>query len=185
MGSPLTTLLVLFGVGFLAANLMLARDYVAYLRRRPHALLTWPAPRPRSLMLARVIAAGLAAIIVYKVVVLRWPLAWLFGEAMMLAYYGALYPLSFRVERGFYRDGIWLDRGFARYGDVSGITWRDGLNPTLVVVARHKQRAWHVTVPAGHYGEARRLLRDRIAAHQLHPNASILDLGGHDERDDV
>jgi hypothetical protein len=42
-----------------------------------------------------------------------------------------------------------------------------------------------LTVPTNLYGEARRLLRDRIATHDIHFAGQTLDLGGHDEREDV
>jgi hypothetical protein len=35
------------------------------------------------------------------------------------------------------------------------------------------------------YGEARRLLRDRITAHDIHIGGAGLDLGSRDERDAV
>ena len=42
-----------------------------------------------------------------------------------------------------------------------------------------------LTVPQGYYGAARRVLRDKIAAHDIHFTGKSLDLGDHDERDDV
>jgi hypothetical protein len=183
--NPLGALLLLLGVGFLAANLILLNDYLAFRRRRPHALLTWVVPRPRTFVLSRWIAVGLGLVILYKILVLNWLLGQVFGEVMMFAYYSILYPLSFRVERGFYPDGLWLDRRFVKYGDITGLTWREGLTPALVVVAGHQQRAGRLSVPPEHYGEARRLLRDHIRTHDLHFPRPPLDLGGHDEREDV
>ena len=45
------------------------------------------------------------------------------------------------------------------------------------------RRAW--SCPHPYYGAARRLLRDKIAAHDIHFTGKTLDLGAHDERDDV
>jgi hypothetical protein len=45
--------------------------------------------------------------------------------------------------------------------------------------------ARQLAVPHIHYGAARRLLRDKIAAHAIHFTGKPLDLGMHDERDDV
>jgi len=45
--------------------------------------------------------------------------------------------------------------------------------------------ARRLVVPHSHYGAARRLLRDKIAAHDIHFTGKTLDLGMHDERDDV
>ena len=42
-----------------------------------------------------------------------------------------------------------------------------------------------LVVPHPYYGAARRLLRDKIAAHDIHFTGRTLDLGGHDDRDDV
>jgi hypothetical protein len=182
--SPFGALLLL-GVGFLAANLFLITEYLAFRRRRTGALLTWLVARPRTFGLSKWISFGLGLVIVYKLGVLHWPPAQVFGEVMMLVYYGIFYPLSFRVERGFYRDGLWLERRFVRYGDITGLTWREGATPALVVVAGHQQRAGRLSVPPEHYGEARRLLRDRIKTHLLHIERPPLDLGGHDEREDV
>jgi len=35
-----------------------------------------------------------------------------FGETMMFMYYAYLVPLSRRIGRGFYADGIWADSVF-------------------------------------------------------------------------
>ena len=55
----------------------------------------------------------------------------------------------------------------------------------MLVAAHAHQRAGRLTVPLEHLGAARRVLRDRIAAHQIHFTPGPLDLGGHDEREDV
>ncbi len=185
MNDSLSLLLFALGVGFLAANLLLFQSYAQYLRVRRAALLTWVAPRPRFFGLSLAIAAGLSSVILYKVAVLHWPLWRVFGEAMMLLYYGGAYPLSMRVRRGFYEAGIWLDRGFARWKAIGGATWRDDPAPTLIVIARARQTAWRLAVPGEHYAAARRLLRDRITTHDLHLGAGGLELGGHDPRNDV
>ncbi|MCX6543763.1 MAG: hypothetical protein NTV05_05040 [Acidobacteria bacterium] len=185
MDNPLGALLLLLGVGFLAANLILLNDYLAYRRRRHDALLTWAPPRPGTFVLSKWIAVGLGLVILYKLLVLHWLLGQVFGEVMMFVYYGVVYPLSFRVERGFYRDGLRLERRFVKYSDITGLTWREDRAPALVVVAGHQQRAGRLVVPPEHYGEARRLLRDHIRAHHLHIQRPPLDLGGHDEREDV
>ena len=184
MDDPLGTLLLLFGAGFLAANLVTGWVCVQDWRRRRDGVLTWRMPPPRFAALPLVISAGLGMLIVYKLLVLEWPVRRLFGEAMMLTYYGYLYPLSLRLSRGFYQQGIRLDRGFVRWQDVTGLTWHREERPVLVV-AYHRRLARRLTVPPDHFGAARRILRDRIAAHQIRFTPGPLDLGGHDERQDV
>ena len=185
MDDPLGTLLFLFGLGFLGVNLGVLYDYVQHRRRRPQAVLTWPPPPPPFPWLPVLISVGLGAVIVYKLVVLSWPVDKLFGEGMMLAYYGYLYPLSRAVRRGFFTSGIRLDRGFVGWPAITGLTWREEPAPVLVVVSGHRQRAGRLSVPPEHFGEARRILRDHLALHVLQLDKPPLDLGGHDHRDDL
>jgi hypothetical protein len=181
---PLGTLLFLFGVGFCAANLVTAYVCVQDWHRRKRAVLTWRMPPPRFAALPAIISAGLGILIVYKLLVLEWPVWRLFGEGMMLTYYGYLYPLSLRLKRGFFDSGLRFDRGFARWEDITGMTWRHEGPPVLVAAYRHR-RAGRLTVPLEYLGAARRVLRDRIAAHQIQFTPGPLDLGGHDERQDI
>jgi hypothetical protein len=108
-----------------------------------------------------------------------------FGESMMLVYYAYALPLSLRIGRGFYQDGIWADGGFMPYSSIGGLTWREEGQITLVLMHRMRAFARRLVVPDSYYGAARRLLRDKIAAHDIHFTGKTLDLGWHDERDDV
>jgi hypothetical protein len=179
----LTGTLYLLGAGFLVANLKLAFDYVTYLRRRRHALLIWIAPKPPqySFMLALGVALGL--LVVAKVVFIHRQA---FGETMMFAYYAYLFPMSLRIRRGFYADGIWADSAFIPYQEVGGISWRETEDQvTLVIISRLKNLARRLVVPGDKYGAARRLLRDKIGEHEIQFHGTGLDLGAHDERDDA
>jgi hypothetical protein len=185
MHDPLNILLLLLGGGFLLAIFLAMADVWQFRRRRPHAVLTWVLPKPKPTWLPTVVAIGVGAVVFYKLVILRWHPSLAFGEGMIFLYYAVWYPLSLTVERGFYEDGIWLERRFVKYGDVTGLTWRDDPEPTLIIVAGKRQMAGHVRVPLDDYAEARRILRDRISTDQLHMGKPLLDLGGHDRRDDV
>lgn len=122
-------------------------------------------------------------LVVYKVVVLRQQA---FGEEMMFLYYACLLPVSRRIARGFYKDGIWADSSFIAYNEVGGISWREGDGrATLIVISRLRSLARRLAVPLEHYGAARRLLRDKIAAHDIHFTGTGLDLGDRDERESV
>jgi hypothetical protein len=120
-----------------------------------------------------------------ELVWLRRPLRQVFGESMMFLYYAYAVPLSRRIGRGFYGDGIWADKGFIPYANIGGISWRQGDEPTLVVVSRIRRLARPLIVPGRHYAAARRLLRDKIAAHDIHFSGTGLNLETHDERMDV
>ena len=66
-------------------------------------------------------AVVLGVVIFYKIVVSGQQA---FGETMMFMYYGYLIPLTRRIRRGFYADGIWADTGFIPYNEVGGLSWR-------------------------------------------------------------
>ena len=179
----LTGTLVVLGVGFLVANLRLVREYLRFLKRRRGALLTWTSPKPPYYGMALAIGVVMGVLVFYKLVFLRRQV---FGEGMMLLYYGYLLPLSREIGRGFYEDGIWADTSFIPYHEVGGISWREGKHQvTLIVISRLRHLARRLAVPIENYGAARRLLRDKIAKHDIRFAGTGLDLGEHDEREDV
>jgi hypothetical protein len=179
----LAGILVLLGLGFLVANARLLVEYLRFRRRRRGALLIWPIPKPPYYGMALAIGVVLGLLLFYKLVVLHRQA---FGEAMMFLYYGYLLPLNLRIRRGFYEDGIWADSSFIPYNEVGGISWREGEHQvTLIVISRLRNLARRLAVPVENYGAARRLLRDKIAKHDIHFTGTGLDLGDHDERDEV
>jgi hypothetical protein len=181
----LPRVLLVLGFGFLLANLRLFFQFVRFLRLRSSAVLTWPGRKPPLYPLLLVLGAVLSALIIYKLAVLQQHPKAVFGESMMLLYYAWLLPLSLKIGRGFYEDGIWADGGFMPYSSIGGLTWREGDQITLLLMHRMRAFARRLVVPEGYYGAARRLLRDKIAAHDIHFTGKTLDLGDHDERDDV
>jgi len=179
----LTALLVVLGIGFLAANLKLAYDYVRYLRRRRGALLTWRSPKPPQYAFALGLGVALGLLVFAKIVILRRQA---FGESMMFLYYAYFFPMSLTIARGFYEDGIWAETAFIHYNEVGGISWREGKNhATLIVISRLRNLARRLVVPGDKYGAARRLLRDKIGEHAIHFTGTGLDLGEHDERNEA
>jgi len=61
-------------------------------------------------------------------------------------------------------------------------TWR----PADLLRAEGRRYPLGIALLTGlYYGAARRLLRDKIAAYDIHFAGKSLDLGMHDERDDV
>jgi hypothetical protein len=182
----LTGTLWLLGGGFLIANALLLREYLRFLKRRRGALLVWQGRQPPYYGMALAIGVVLGFLIIYKVVYLRFPAQRVIGESMMFLYYGYLTPLTRRIRRGFYADGIWADSAFIPYDEVGGISWREGEHQvTLIIISRLKQLARRLVVPGDKYGAARRLLRDKIGEHAIHFKGTGLDLGDHDERESV
>ena len=178
-----TSILLLIGAGFLVANARVFVEYLTYLRRRRRALLTWPPPKPRNygVMIALGVATG--CLVVAKLLLAQRQA---FGETMMFLYFAYMVPLSRRIGRGFYEDGIWADSSFIRYNEVGGLSWREGEDAvSLIVISRLRSLARRLAVPLEHYGAARRLLRDKIGEHEIHFMGTGLDLGAHDERDEA
>ena len=129
-------------------------------------------------MSLRWLGLSLGLLVVYKLVVLRRQA---FGETMMFCITRYLLPLSRRIGRGFYEDGIWADTAFIPY-TRSAASAGGGRAPGDA--HRHLTIAQSCTpshVPGDKYGAARRLLRDKIGEHAIHFTGTGLDLGAHDE----
>jgi hypothetical protein len=127
----------------------------------------------------------LGLMLAFKIFVQRRPAEQLFGEAMMFVYYGYAFPLSTRILRGFYRDGVWTDTGFMRWGQISAVSWKEEHNPVLILISQAGSLARRLEIPGHLYGQARRVLRDKIKAHDIHMGGSGLDLGSRTEDDAV
>jgi hypothetical protein len=180
-GAP--RLLFVLGLGFLGANIKVGLDLIRYRRHRRSALLTWRGPRPAYYRFNILLAVTLGLLLAAKLV--RQEPDRAFGEAMMFVYYGCAFPLSTRIARGFYGDGIWSDSGFMRWAQISAVAWKEEGRVTLILISRLRQIARRLEVPPQLYGQARRVLRDKIKDHDLHINSAGLDLGSRDEEDSV
>ena len=181
--SVLPAALWLLGVGFLVANLRLLGRFLRFRRLRPTAVLTWPG-RPTAYGVSLGLGVLFGALVFMKVVVRDRPLADAFGEGMMFIYYAYAFPLSLRIGHGFYDAGVWSDQGLVPYRQIGGLSWQGGSDLRLVLIDRVRNLVRHLDVPREHYGEVRRLLRDKIAAHDIHFAGKGFDLGS-DEREVV
>lgn len=181
----LPQLLFLFGIGFLGANVKVTADLLRFRARKSSALLVWRNPKPRYYGFALALGMFLGLMVVFKMFVLGRPPDQLFGEVMMFVYYGYAFPLSTRIARGFYRDGVWSDSGFMRWGQISAVSWREEGEVTLVLISHFRNIARRLEVPSHLYGHARRLLRDKVKAHDIHIGGAGLDLGSRDDQDAV
>jgi hypothetical protein len=184
--------MLLLGAGFAVANAHLLAEYLRYLTRRRGALLTWRPPKPPYYTLRLAIGVVLGVILFYDVFSLYRFYHGLrldrriFGLSMMFLYYAYLFPLSRNIGRGFYEDGLWADSAFIPYPEIGGISWREGEQEVaLVIISRLRNLARRLIVPGEYYSGARRLLRDKIAKHDIHFSGTGLDLLDHDEREDV
>ena len=184
LDTVLPAALFLLGVGFLVANLRLLARFVRFWTLRSSALLTWPGRRPSVYGVSLAFGVLFGVLVFVKIAVQQRALLDAFGEGMMFIYYAYAFPLSLKIGRGLYEDGIWSDRGFVPYRHIGGLSWREGKELTLVLIHRVRHLVRHLDVPQEHYGEVRRLLRDKIAAHDIHFTGKGFDLGT-DEREVV
>ena len=181
----LPRVLFLFGIGFFAANIKVILDLLRFRLRRASALLVWRNPKPRYYAFALALGAVLGLLVVFRLFILGHPLNQLFGEVMMFVYYACAFPLSTRITRGFYRDGVWSDGGFISWGQIAAVSWREGAVVTLILIPHVRPVAKRLEVPGHLYGEARRLLQDKVKAQDMHIGGSGLDLGSRREEETV
>ena len=178
-------LLLIFGVGFLAANLHGLAQQALYWRRRRTALLTWPGARPALFRMQVAVGAVSGLLLAYNLLLRQGAAEQAFGVGMMFVYYAGVVPLSARIERGFYRDGVWSERRFVGYVHIGALTWREEPGPVLLLAFRNGRSAVRLAVPGNHFGAVRRLLRDLIGRHVIHLEDAGLHLGLKDEREDA
>lgn len=182
LAGALRQALVALGVLFVIVNLRVSLELRAWWRLRRDIVLTWPAPKPPFFTINLAIGVMLGVILLVTAYRMPRGLSSLFGLAMMFTYYGYLLPLSARIRRGLYRDGIWTDSGYMSYRDIGGLTWKG--EGTLVLASRHKTLARRLTVPGAHLGEVRHLLRDEIGRHTIEfDDGPGLHLGTRDTRE--
>jgi hypothetical protein len=174
-------LLLLLGLGFLVANVRVGSDLLRFWRARRAAILVWRQPRPPYYRLS-ILLGAVQGLLLASLVLLKVPASQIFSLAMMLVYFLAATPLSARIDRGFYETGVWADSGFLPWSRISSVSWRE--DPvTLVVSSSVRSIARHLRVPSGLYGEARKVLRDRIRLHGFLVHSTGLDLGVRDDTD--
>jgi Trk-type K+ transport system membrane component len=183
--SLLPQVLFVFGIGFFVANMKVFYDLIRFRMRKASAVLVWQNPKPAYYGFALALGAVLGALVVFKIFYQEREPSQVFGEVMMFLYYGYAFPMSTRISRGFYQEGVLSDTGFMRWGDISAVSWKEGEHLTLVVISHFKSIARRLEVPGELYGQARRVLRDKIKAHDIHIGGAGLDLGSRDDQDAV
>src|SRR5262245_58763682 len=127
--------LLLFGIGFLVADIIVALELVRFHRNKRTALLIWPRPKP-DYYWANILLGIIRGLLIVAEVLLKRPTYSLFGEAMMFIYYLCLYPLRARIPRGFFANGVWSDTSFMRWSEISVVSWKEERQITLILISR-------------------------------------------------
>jgi hypothetical protein len=171
----LTIVLLALAVYF---SVLVARSLAGYLffrRIRSTALLTWPTRPPRQLPLLLglgVVSAGVAALNSY----LGRPFHHVYSQGVMSAYFIVMVPLTTRIQRGLYRDGVWAERGFLPYTQIGRFAFFETPQIVVVMVPRRGTGAFRLPVPAAEYGAVRKMLEEMIRARVVNMDGAILGL---------
>jgi hypothetical protein len=149
--------------------------YRRYVRLSPTAVVTWPAPRPplaAGLFVLGLVGAATAAFNAW----MQRPLFHVLGLALMAVYFLVMVPLDLRIRPGLYRDGVWADRGFLRWGDVARIAFVETPLIVLLLQPRRGGASFRLRVPPGEYGMVRKLLDEKARDGALQLAPAILGL---------
>lgn len=153
--------------------------YVQYRRVAGGSILSWAPPRPWYYSVCLGIGFFMVFLTGLSAFVLRRPALVVVSQALMAIFYTSVFPLVFRIRRGFYRTGIWAEGGFVPYRSIRWLGWKEA--PEIVLAMRAEgrfrgQRYAFLRVPGDHYGQARRILADRIDGESLSLETSVLGL---------
>lgn len=151
----------------------------SYRRLQSTGELTWYPERPWFYGMCLGIGLFMTSLTLVSIFVLSRPLLSVVAQALMAIYYAVLFPLSFRIQRGFFQSGIWTEAGFVPYGRVRALNWIE--RPEIVLVLRSDGGPFRpsyarLRVPGDRYGQARRILASHIDDRSLSVEKSILGL---------
>ncbi len=175
---------VSLGALFTVWNAVGLSRYLKFRRVARSAELTWAVPRPWFYGMCLGIGFFMVSLTVLSIFVLRRPLLATLAQALMALYYTVVFPLTLRIQRGFYRTGIWLDRGFVPYKAVRRLNWRETPEILLMVDSDHSwlgEGHQSLKVPGERFGEARRILASHIEDQTLSVETHILGLSEVDQ----
>jgi hypothetical protein len=177
LGLSFAGLTVLFTIW----TVVLLLKYFRFRSLASSSVLSWESPRPWFFGLCLGIGFFMVVMTFLSGAVLHRPALHTVAQGLMAVFYTVVFPLSFRIRKGFYATGIWAERGFLPYQKIRWLGWREG--PEIILALRADERLLRsgydfLRVPGDYYGQARRILADRIKDQTLEPQTSILGLDG-------
>jgi hypothetical protein len=163
------------GVYFTVQLLRGLLGYRSYLRVRPTAVATWPAPRqPLTRWLVALGAFGGVLAVVNGW--LGRPAHHVYGLAVMAVYFLVMVPLATRIRLGLYRDGIWGDAGFLRWEEIGRIAFVETPEVFLLLRPRSGRGSYRLPVPLDEYGRVQKVLQEKARGGELQLDPAILGL---------
>lgn len=142
------------------------------------AVLSWEAPRPWYYKLCVGIGLVMVFLTVMSAVAFRQSPLPVISQSLMAVFYTVVFPLMFKIKRGFYESGIMAENGFVPYPAIRWLGWKEAPSLTLAMRAdgAFGQKYAFMRVPSDHFGHARRILADRIREDSLSFETSVLGL---------
>ena len=171
----LTVVLLALGVYFSILNVHGLAGYLRFLRVRPTALVTWAVPRPAHFPLLLSLGVLSAAVAVLNGFMQR-PVHHVIPQGLMSLYFILMVPLSARIQRGLYRDGVWADGGFLPWAQIGRLAFFETPEIVLVLLPRTGSASFRLSVPPAEYGAVRKTLEEQARAHVLNIERGILGL---------
>jgi hypothetical protein len=171
----LTIVLLALGVYFSVLNVRGLAGYLRFLRVRPTALVTWAVPRPAHFPLLLLLGVVSAAVAVLNGFMQR-PVHHVIPQGLMSLYFILMVPLSGRIHRGLYRDGVWADAGFLPWAQIGRLAFFEKPEIVLVLLRRGSSASFRLSVPPAEYSAVRKTLEEQARAHVLNIDSGILGL---------
>jgi hypothetical protein len=171
----LTVVLLAVGIYFSVLVARSVSGYLLFRRIRGSALVTWLVRRPGHfpfLLALGFVSAAVAVLNSY----LQRPFHHVYSQGVMAAYFLLFVPLTARIPRGFYQQGVWAEASFLPYGKIGRMAFVERPEIVLVLVPRSGSGAVRLPVPASEYGAVRRVLEDKIRERVVNMEEAILGL---------
>ncbi len=155
------------------------KSYFYSLKLASSSVLSWEPRRPWFYGMCLGIGFFMIVMVFLNGFILHRPFFNVLAQGLMAIYYVVVFPLGFRIRRGFFDSGIWAERKFLHYRQIRWFGWKE--HPELLLVLRYEKRFsdqgyCFLRVPGNHYGEARRILSDRLKDNSISLEESLLGL---------
>ena len=179
LGLAFAALAVLFAVW----NTVTLASYFTYRRLVSSSELTWKPAKPWFYNMCLGIGFFMMSMTAVSIFLLERPWLTNLSQLLMAMYYTVVFPLSFRIQRGFYGTGIWSERGFVPYRRIRWLGWKE--KPDVVLALRTEASLVRpayafLKVPGEFYGQARRILATHVDDSSLSIEQGVLGLNDPD-----